>query len=302
VEETKKILSNLVSRANARAGDDSICALAATADYIIKKIALHGTETLSGESKKTLKSHHMTNDDIEKLSVWPFLRTLNCVKNERVAYATRLSDIARKKVEKKEKDKVKKAAAKAGELDPATKKTDIPSETLSETACVVSGESDDDEKDNTKSREKLPCNSFCHHVYNIARDIVKDAVEGDVSSEVRRFGSCVVYELIERYAKLIRLQIQFAGVKTIKANTVITISKIIMTDAGVEDAELEKYVNDRVDLYYAHIAASKDVSSVETPTSVAIEASPVTPVKAPKPSKTPKTPKANEKNIKSSKK
>lgn len=265
-EETKKILSNLISRSCARAGDDSICALAATCNYIIEELATHGVETLKFDSKKTLKTHHIANESITDLKVWPFLRTLPCVRKERDAYHSRLVEIARKKSEKKEKDKAKKAAAKIVSCtdekkeDVASKKID-DSDTVEEKETVDVSEEDsssvDNDKKSKKTREKVPSNSFCHHVYNIARTIVKDAVDGDVSSAVRVFGSNIVYELIQRYAKLIRLQIEFAGVKTIKANTIITINKIILADAGVVNEKFEQYVNSRVVKYHAHVLESK---------------------------------------------
>ena len=43
-----------------------------------------------------------------------------------------------------------------------------------------------------------------------------------------------------------------------------------MTDACVEDAEFEKYVNDRVDLYHAHVTASKESTVVETVAAVPV--------------------------------
>jgi hypothetical protein len=266
VEETKKILSNLISRSCARAGDDSICALAATCNYIIEELATHGVKTLKFDSKKTLKTHHIANETITDLKVWPFLRTLPCVRKERDAYHSRLVEIVRKKSEKKEKDKAKKAAAKIASSSEEKKECvnvkKVDDSAVTEEKDVVSEDDGvvDDDKKSKKPREKVPSNSFCHHVYNIARTIVKDAVDGDVSSAVRVFGSNVVYELIQRYSKLIRLQIEFAGVKTIKANTIITINKMILTDAGVVNDEFEKYVSSRVEKYCTHVASSKAVA------------------------------------------
>jgi hypothetical protein len=280
-EETKKILSNLISRSCARAGDDSICALAATCNYIIEQLASHGVETLKCESKKTLKTHHIANDDITKLSVWPFLRTLPCVQIERDAHYARLEEIARKKLEKKEKDKAKKAAAKIAsgddekkdasktkKLDKSTNDAKVTDEKETDVGSEDDDANADDEKKTKKPREKIPANSFCHHVYNIARTIVKNSVDGDVSSAVRVFGSNIVYELIKRYSKLIRLQIEFAGVKTIKANTIITINKIILADAGMVNEEFDEYVSSRVKKYYEHVAATKSAALAST-TSVA---------------------------------
>jgi hypothetical protein len=278
VENTKKILCNLVARSCARAGDDSICALAATCNYIVEQLSKHGVETLADESKKTLKTHHIANESITDLKIWPFLRTLPCVQVERDAHVARLVEIKRKASEKKDKDKAKKAAAKiaAGDekVDEKTKKVD---KKVDEKMDASDDDDDDsDDKKSKKPREKDPSNSFCHHVYNIARTIVKDTVGGDVSSAVRVFGSNVVYELIKRYSRLIRIQIEFAGVKTIKANTITTINKIIMTDAGVVDDDLERYVSSRVNKYYMHVkATTKPVvkSELETKQTVTVKAS-----------------------------
>ena len=52
-----------------------------------------------------------------------------------------------------------------------------------------------------------------------------------------------------------------------------------MTDAGVEDLELEKYVHDRVELYHAHVAASKE-AAVEPVEVVAVPIVPKSKAKA----------------------
>lgn len=267
VEATKKVLANLVSRHLIRAGDDSVCALAATANWILTKLSEHGVETLASESKKTLKTRHIANDEISQLSVWPFLRTLPCVQAERDAYHAYLEDVERKKVEKKEKDKAKKAAAKAaakaGEEPPTkgkkgnAKKEEKEATKPKEDEKTASSDDDADEKNEKKPRQKAPSDSFKHHAYNIARAIVKEKVDGDVSNDVRRFGSNVVYELIQRYVKLIRLQIAFANVKTIKANTITTINNLILTDAGVEDADFNTYIEERLQKYSEHAEAVK---------------------------------------------
>jgi hypothetical protein len=259
VEETKAVLSNLVSRHLLRMGDDAISAFAATANYIVRELARHGAKSLQAESKKTLKNYHIANDEITDLSVWPFLRTLPCVAEEREAYHTRLAELERKKIEKKEKDKKKKAKAKAD----AAAGTSDENETVVEVDENVekddqSGDEKDDEKKEKVKRDKQPCDDFKHHAYQIARIVVKESVNGDVSSAVREFGSRVVYELINRYAKLIRLQTTFAGVKTVKAQTITTINSIILVDADKKNDDFTNYVDTRVNLYLAHVQRNKE--------------------------------------------
>lgn len=259
VESSKKAITNLLSRSLIRAGDDSVCALAATANWIITQLAKHGVKTLISESKKTLKPRHIVNDEITNLKVWPFLRTLPCVNAERESYKNYLNDVERKKSEKKEKDKAKKAAAKAAAESgvDATKSADTKVDETKHDKQDDTYVSDDDENDVGK-KKRDPSDCFKHHAYNIARDIVNREINGDVSNDIRRFGSNVIYELIKRYVNLIRLQLEYAGVKTIKANTIITINKLILTDAGVDDPEFEEYIRDRVDKYGKYSAVAKN--------------------------------------------
>lgn len=263
LEDTKAALSNLVSRHLLRMGDDAISAFAATANYIVRELARHGAKSLLAESKKTLKCYHIANDEIETLPVWPFLRTLPCVTAERANYHTRITELERKKAEKKEKDKKKKKAkteAMAGASELEEEKAPAATEKDDQSGDEKDDEKDDEKKERAK-RDKQPCDDFKHHAYQIARSVVKESVNGDVSSAVRVFGSHVVYELIDRYAKLIRLQTEFAHVKTVKAQTIITINNIILVDAGNENKEFSDYVDERVGLYLAHVQKNKDATT-----------------------------------------
>jgi hypothetical protein len=237
----KLVITYLISRHLIRAGDDSVCALASTANYIIEKVIKYGTSILKESGKKTLKCHHIANKGLESLDIWPFIRSLKCVKDEQNAYITYMS-----KLEQKKEDKKAALKAKKNDKNKESKKEEVV--TVVATEVVV---------DNivevvatTEQKDKYTSDSFKHHVFSIAKVIVKNEIGGDVSDDVKGFGSKIVFEFIQRYNKLIKLQIDHSGVKTIKSDAIVTINKMVLID---EDAdEFHSYVNDRLGRYAKH--------------------------------------------------
>lgn len=262
----KAEITHLISRHLIRAGDDSVCTLASTANYIVEKVIKHGTSVLKESKKKTLKCRHIANEDLEKLDVWPFIRSLNCVKNERKAYDAYMVNLQQKK-----EDKKATAKAKKNNKNKEDKKEDVaPVAPVTPPADVVAEVTPVGVK---VEKEKYSSDSFKHHVFSIAKSIVKEEIGGDVSDEVKVFGSNIVFEFIQRYNKLIKLQIDHSGVKTIKADAIVTINKMVLVDSEGEADEFYAYVNDRLERYNKHcveVAAAAKLKPVPVPVPVAV--------------------------------
>lgn len=262
-KETSDALSGLVSRHLLRTGDDAVTAFAATANYVVHELAVHGARALKAEGKKTLQIYHIANDEMESLSIWPLIHNLKTVRAARCAFAARVAELDAKNEEKREKAKLPKKA-KADKTEKVEKvaepvpSNDQPEPTPTEPAT--------EEKKEKKPRDKVPCDEFKHHTFHIFRDGVTEVLGmneagkriGDVSNEVRSFGSHLVFELIGRYAPLVREQSEYAGVKTIKASSIGIITRSFLLDAGVCPAALEAYVKERVAKCLGYVRAPSD--------------------------------------------
>lgn len=264
LKELKEELNTLISRHLIRAGDDSVCALASTANYIVEQVIRYGTGVLKESGKKTLKCHHIANDGLVDIDVWPFLRSLECVKNEQKTYREYVENLKRKKEDKKSKKKNK---------DATPVPVPVP-ETVAEPAVPATVDAELEEAVESKT-DKYSSNCFKHHVFNIARPIVKEEVKGDVSNDVRRFCSNIVFEFIQKYNKLIKLQIDHSCVKTIKSDVIVVINKMILSDSDTDSSNFYKYVDKRLELYSKHLLDNIAALKLKIANKQAVDAAPV---------------------------
>jgi len=262
LNELKEELNTLISRHLIRAGDDSVCALASTANYIVEQVIRYGTGVLKESGKKTLKCHHIANDGLVDIDVWPFLRSLECVKNEQKSYREYVENLKRKKEDKKSKKKNKD-----------TTPVPVP-ETVADPVVPTTVEAELEETVESKT-DKYSSNCFKHHVFNIARPIVKEEVKGDVSNDVRRFCSNIVFEFIQKYNKLIKLQIDHSCVKTIKSDVIVVINKMILSDSDTDSSNFYKYVDKRLELYSKHLLDNTAALKLKIANKQAVDAVPV---------------------------
>lgn len=247
-DATTGLLKSLVSRYLLRTGDDAITAFAATANYIVRAMAEHGTRIIKAQDKKVLQLHHIANDELEGLDIWPLIANLKAVKAARVTFAIRQQELEAKAEEEKKK-KVKKTKAER-DAERAALAALPPAPPVEK-----------------KKREKTATDEFKHHTHLIFRTVVEEIVgrneagkrAADVSNEARVFGSSVVCELMARYVPLIREQSDYSGVKTIKANTINVITRSLIIDAGRSSDAIMAYVNERVSkcINHAHQPASE---------------------------------------------
>jgi hypothetical protein len=244
-----------------RTGEDAVSVTTAHANFVVRELAKHGIASAKSENKpkRVLKLHHMTNDGITKLSIWPFLSNLKCVSDARAGYAQRVLDQAAKTAEKKEKQKKKKAEAKAAKeaaaaaavANPApaasTPEPAAPTDAAQQTPPVVEKAAESvavESKDEPKEkRVKTPEADFEHHSQNIIREVIQEQ-EGklEISSDVKSFCARVVYEMLSMYGGLIQNQTSYAGVKTIKASTIYSIAQFILTYSHAQCPGLSQYV------------------------------------------------------------
>jgi hypothetical protein len=267
LKELKEELNTLISRHLIRAGDDSVCALASTANYIVEQVIRYGTGVLKESGKKTLKCHHIANDGLVGIDVWPFLRSLECVKNEQKTYREYVENLKRKKEDKKSKKKNKDAT-------PVPVPVPVP-ETVAELVVLASTVDAELEEAVESKTDKYSSNCFKHHVFNIARPIVKEEVKGDVSNDVRRFCSNIVFEFIQKYNKLIKLQIDHSCVKTIKSDVIVVINKMILSDSDTDSSNFYKYVDKRLELYSKHLLDNIAALKLKIANKQAVDAVPV---------------------------
>jgi hypothetical protein len=284
-EATTKSLKALVNQHLLRTGDDAITALAATANFVVEEMAHHGAKSLKASGKKTLQVYHVANDELENLSIWPFISNLPSVKEARVAYARHMQELESKGEEKKEKraKKAKGEAAAAATPVAAATPAAVPEAATAPPAVDPAAAASAPEAAK-KPRDKVPCEEFKYHTYSIFRAAVEEVLGtneagkriGDVSNDIRVFGSHVVFEFIARYSPLIRLASEYSGVKTIKASTINAINRLLATDAGVPCAALDEYVSTRVSkcIDYAHAPAAEAAAPPAKAPEAAVPAEP----------------------------
>lgn len=255
--EDAKVLRRMVKQDSIRTGDDAINTFTATANFVVRDLALAGLKNLGLEEKRVMKLHHVV-EDISSLESWPLLKELQCVATARVEHVKRLQDAAQKLLDKKEKQKKKKAekaAAAATQAENSAAPTDAkstpsvsaPVSAASPTPPAPAAPAALPSKDKVPAPKKLktPEADFEHHSLNIIRLICHtQGVTCEISGDVKHFCSLVVYELICMYSSLIQNQTRYAEVKTIKADTISSITKFILTYTRSSAPGLLKYVDD----------------------------------------------------------
>lgn len=224
-KDEAKALRRMVKEGTIRTGDDAIAAFTATANFVVRELARSGLKYVSPPNeKRVMKLAHVVSE-ITTLSSWPLLQNLKCVAAARELVEARQRASVQKQLDKKELQKKKKADKAAGLPDaPAP------------VAAPVAEE---------RKNEKSPGRDFCHHSSNIIREVGQEAgVQCEISLEVKTFCSDVVYELVCKYGLLIQSQTSYARVKTIKADTITSITSFILTYMNTSAPALHAYVAD----------------------------------------------------------
>lgn len=226
-KEDAKALRRMVKEGTIRTGDDAIAAFTATANFVVRELAKAGLKYVSPPNdKRVMKLGHVVND-ITSLSSWPLLQNLKCVAAARELVEARQRASVQKQLDKKEQQKKKKADKAAG----------LPETTTPVAVAVPAAEE--------KRTEKSVGRDFCHHSSNIIREVGQEAgVSCEISLEVKTFCSDVVYELVCKYGLLIHCQTSYANVKTIKADTITSITTFILTYMNASAPALHAYVAD----------------------------------------------------------
>lgn len=269
-KEDKKVLKSIVNKQNLRVSDDAIVAFASTADYIAVGLIRDGVSVLMSGIEKTLKLQHVLKD-IETKDYYAFIRHLPSVKKALADELVRQNTPESAKQRKPRKNK-------ADEKDTAV--TSLP--------VVTPVKKDKKSKDSPLA--------FAHNIRDIAKHFlppvqkpekpkVEPAVEGqpvvekpvekvpkdknappknrNVSSEVSDFGSTVIYELCKQYVVAIRYQIEFAKIKTLKANIISTINPIIAIEQDYATSGMALYIAERMKLYMDHLEKVKVAKASE---------------------------------------
>lgn len=237
-KEDAKVLRRMVKQDTIRTGDDAINTFTATANFVVRELATAGLKNVRAEEKRVMKLHHVV-EDISTLSSWPLLKELKCVASARVDHVKRLQDAAQKLLDKKEKQKKKKAEKVAAATSSA------PAVATSEPAAPVVAEAGGEEKVSAVKRVKTPEADFEHHSQNIVREVCQEQnTPCEISGDVKHFCSRVVYELVCMYGELIQSQTTYARVKTIKADTIASITGFILKYTHCQAPLLLKYVDE----------------------------------------------------------
>jgi hypothetical protein len=247
-KEEAKALRRMIKQDTIRTGDDAIDTFTATANYVVRDLARAGLKNLKAEEKRVIKLHHVV-EDITTLESWPLIKELKCVAAARVDHAKRLQDAAQKLLEKKEKQKKKKADkvatasvavadAKPAEAQPAAPQAAAAAPSSAPVPAAP------EEKVASPKKVKTPEADFEHHSQNIVREVCQSQnVTCEISGDVKHFCSLVVYELVCMYGDLIQNQTGYADVKTIKANTITSITNFILTYTRAQAPGLHAYVD-----------------------------------------------------------
>jgi hypothetical protein len=268
-KEEAKVLRRMVKQDTIRTGDDAINTFTGTANFVVRDLALAGLRNLKAEEKRVMKLHHVV-EDIASLESWPLLKELRCVAAARADHTKRLQDAAQKLLDKKEKQKKKKAEKASAAAATATTTTTTTTTAAATTTSTVTSTSPAaaapapvaeaepavaavvaapaaEEKAASPKRAKTPEADFEHHSQNIVREVCQSQnVVCEISGDVKHFCSLVVYEMVCMYGELIQNQTNYAGVKTIKADTVSSVTRFILAYTRSQAPGLLKYVEDHL--------------------------------------------------------
>lgn len=246
-KDEAKVLRRMVKEGTIRTGDDAIAAFTATANFVVRDLAKAGLKYISPPNEKhTMKLGHVVSD-ITTLASWPLLQNLKCVAAARELVEVRQRASVQKQLDKKKELQKKKADKAAGLPEPAA----VAAPALQP---VV------DEKKSEKSLGR----DFCHHSSNIIREVGQEVgVQCDISLEVKTFCADVVYELVCKYGMLIQCQTGYAKVKTIKADTITSITTFILTYMNASAPALHAYVAEWMAKLAAEDAAKAAAKAVK---------------------------------------
>jgi hypothetical protein len=240
-KEDAKVLRRMVKQDTIRTGDDAINTFTATANFVVRELAAAGLKNVKSEEKRVMKLHHVV-EDISTLSSWPLLKELKCIAVARVDHVKRLQDAAQKLLDKKEKQKKKKAEKAAASTSGAPA---VASPTAEPAAPAAANAESSEEKALAVKRAKTPEADFEHHAQNIVREVCQEQGQVcEISGDVKHFCSRVVYELVCMYGELIQSQTTYARVKTIKADTISSITGFILKYTRTQSPALLKYVDE----------------------------------------------------------
>lgn len=311
-----------ISKTKIRFTDSSIIALATTLQMAISQFAEHAMRTTLDASKKIMYPDHCVSPGLENCSLYPLFSNLPSFKlivdrqtrkeQWELAYKEHKAKVAKAKKAAKPKKVAKKVGATATkEKAPVDEFHTFEQSEVEEGHAFaqehedskgakkvtylwrgiddLAEEPEEGEEEAEDSTRKFGFNFYIGQVCKNLKDLNKaedeDYGEVRVSTNIKRFFSNLLVELIHRIAPQIRLLMSYKDAKTVSYEMIITVLKIILIDSYTPnpngDVELtlehQKLFDDmdaKVKAYNEHHAAQKTQESdeVEPETEADVEA------------------------------
>ena len=223
-KEIEDISSGIV-----RIGGDAPIAMASIANYVTLDLLRYAMDQTIAAGRKIVEVGSLHSGDLTQISVWPLIRTLPAIKNY---------DAETEEALRKERAAANKAA-KAARLE--AKKTNGAA---------------------AKAEEPAPSSTmttFNTYVDNATKAVKKDEAYKAmrVSNRLREVISLAVAELVSSLSKMARVAVlELLHVRTLTASHLKSLVKILYVSED-EDSSLSEYVQEKLDLYNAHLKSEK---------------------------------------------
>lgn len=197
-----------VSKLRCRFSNEASVVLASALDYLVQDLVRTAMVNARARGKAIIKVCHVLQDGFDDVEMAPLVRNLDVVQSALGG-----------DVDEKEDDTVDGDDEKEAE------------------------EGDDDSK---KSSFKFYVNQICKSVKAelVAKDDTYTPVR--ISQEIRRFGSDVVIQMIQRVSPLIKMYTETADIKTVNDKVVNFIFNLLLTDARRDTTAFNKFVSERL--------------------------------------------------------
>jgi putative lipoic acid-binding regulatory protein len=209
-----------VSKLRCRFSNESSVVLASALDYVVQDLVRTAMVNARNQGKAIIKVRHVVQGDFSSVSMAPVVQQLDVIQ-----------DALKQVNEVKEVNEVKDGDAVEEVADDAVEEVD--------------------EVDDAAGKS-----NFKFYVNQICKSVKADLVKGDatyapirISQDIRKFGSDVVIQMIQRVAPLIKMYNHTADIKTVNDKVVSFIFNLLLTDARRDATAFNTFVNERLRIF-----------------------------------------------------
>jgi hypothetical protein len=211
-----------VSKLRCRFSNESSVVLASALDYVVQDLVRTAMVNARSQGKAIIKVRHVVQGDFSSVSMAPVVHQLDVIQ-----------DALKQVNEVKEVNEVKDGDA------------------VEEVAVEEVEEVDEVEVDDAAGKS-----NFKFYVNQICKSVKAELVKGDatyapirISQDIRKFGSDLVIQMIQRVAPLIKMYNHTADIKTVNDKVVSFIFNLLLTDARRDATAFNTFVNERLRIF-----------------------------------------------------